>query len=84
MGYWKGAWIDLKEGLGAIADGEDPNKIKKLKKLQGDDYVPPAPKFKSTSHFLHFCLSAISFGFWIPIWIVCTLMNNQANRRNGL
>lgn len=30
----------------------------------------------STSHVLHFLLSIITVGVWVPIWLLVTLSNN--------
>ena len=38
-------------------------------------------KKKKTSHVLHLILSLITFGFWVPVWIIVTLSNSIENRR---
>lgn len=30
---------------------------------------------KRTSHAFHLIMSLITFGFWIPVWILCWLVN---------
>ena len=35
---------------------------------------------KQTSHFTHLVMTFLTCGFWIPIWVVCTLSNGQHNK----
>ena len=37
-------------------------------------------KYWQTWHVMHFLLSVVTVGFWIPIWILFTLVNSQHNR----
>lgn len=89
MGYWKDNWNKLGRDLSAVARGEKPGASEIEPGASEVAHKEPewAPQFrkapfKSTSHFLHFCLTAIT-GIWILVWIVCTLSNSQKNRRNG-
>ena len=38
-----------------------------------------APKPKQTMHILHFILTILSGGLWILVWVLCGLLNMQAN-----
>lgn len=37
--------------------------------------------YKETWHAVHFIVTLLTGGFWIPVWIYCTLSNNDHNRR---
>lgn len=44
-----------------------------------DDFVPA--EVKSPSHLLHFLLTIVTAGLWLPIWIVCAI-DTTANCRH--
>lgn len=41
-------------------------------------------KFQSTphptNHILHLILSVITFGLWIPVWIIVSIVNSRGNQ----
>jgi len=69
----------LKNDLEANRKKHNPDVV--VQTTESEQQVRPG--FKSTSHFLHFCLTMCSFGFWLLPWILFTLTNSQANKRNG-
>lgn len=44
------------------------------------DYQAVLAKGKRTSHGLHIFLSIITLGFWIPVWILMTVLNRDRHR----
>lgn len=30
-----------------------------------------------TSHILHFLMSIVTVGFWVPVWVIVSLINQQ-------
>jgi len=51
-----------------------------------DTYTTASPAYRSgidpyvTNHILHFVLTVLTFGFWLPIWIAACLINHHNNR----
>jgi hypothetical protein len=37
--------------------------------------------YKSTWHFLHIVMTLLTAGYWIPVWIICGILNASHNRR---
>lgn len=44
------------------------------------DYQAVLAKGKRTSHGLHIFLSIITIGFWIPVWILMTVLNRDRQK----
>lgn len=38
-------------------------------------------KKKKTSHLLHLVLSVITAGFWLPVWLIVVISNNNENTK---
>lgn len=34
------------------------------------------PERKQTNHLLHFILTLITLGLWLPVWIIVAIVNN--------
>lgn len=55
-----------------------------LNKLEEEGKLEPKNDFKSTWHGFHLIMTLLTGLIWIPIWVWCTLSNNQHNRKIGL
>lgn len=48
-------------------------------------YPPPAPPhYQEVTHLLHLFLCFVTFGFWLPVWIIMAIVvsNQNANARH--
>ena len=41
------------------------------------DFQTVLVKGRTPTHLLHFILSCITFGFWIPVWVFVTFMQRR-------
>lgn len=41
------------------------------------DYNAVVIKGKRTNHVLHLILSLVTFGFWLPVWLILAIMNQE-------
>lgn len=80
MGWWKNYCDKTKKDWNKAKAEISETWNKRNPEVPTPEQRPP---FKSTSHIIHLIMCVLTGALWLPVWIVCALINSQANKKNG-